>query len=166
MRKDKGIIWKYAPTALVLEGIGVALILLVLFLTATLYPDAPNSVPRHFTAGGVIAEWGEKRLALLWPIAAVYVYLILTGVGLLVRRMPADGKTKDRLSMVLMLILCVKIVFLLFVLAGAYATMLAQDLPLWAAFILPVGIGITVIVGITMIRNNNGCLLAVKEAKV
>ena len=165
---SKRIILKHSPVAITLELVGVALLLSILYVTVTLYPDLQGTVPRSFSASGVISTWGSKQVALLWPMATVYVYLILTAISLLIRRIPDEEGHNVKISMALMMILCAKIVFLIFALASTYATMSINDMPSWSILILPVGICITVFVGIRIVRDRDkgSYSLVIKEAKV
>ena len=151
-----------------MELIGVALILSILYITVTHYPGLQDSVPRYFSLTGAITAWGAKQVALLWPMAAVYVYLVLTAGSLVIRRIPDEAGHNIKISVVLMMILCARIVFLVFALVSTYATMLIQDMPAWSIMILPVGICLTVFVGIKMVRDkdNRSYSLTIKEAKV
>ena len=163
---NKRIILKYSPPALVLELVGVVLILSILYFTVTLYPGLHDSVPKQFSLSGAVTAWGSKQIALLWPMAAVYTYIVLTAVSLLIRRIPDENGHNTKISTTLMIILCAKIVFVVFALVSAYSTMLLRDMPSWSVFIVPVGVICTTIVGITMVRNKNSYSYAIKEAKV
>ena len=165
---SKRIILKHSPVALTLELVGVAMLLMILYFTVTLYPDLQGTVPRSFSVLGIISTWGPKQVALLWPIATVYVYIIMTAVSLLIRRIPEEEGRNVKISTALMMILCAKIVFLVFALVSTYSTMLIKDMPSWSILILPVGICITVFIGMRMVRDKDkgSYSLTIKEAKV
>ena len=163
---NKRIILKYSSPALVLELVGVVLILSILYFTVTLYPGLQDTVPKQFSIAGSITAWGSRQIALLWPMAAVYVYLVLTALSLLIRRIPDENGHNKKISTTLMMILCAKIVFMVFALVSTYSTMMICDMPSWSALILPLGVLGTAIVGITMVRNKNSYSYAIKEAKV
>ena len=165
---SKRIILKHSPVAITLELVGFVLIILILYITISLYPGIQDTVPRFFSATGIITAWGAKQIALLWPMAAVYVYLVLTAASLLIRRIPDEEGHNSKISTTLMIILCTKIVFLVFAIVSAYSTLLVRDMPQWSILILPVGICITVLVGIKMVRDKDkgSYSLAIKEAKV
>ena len=151
-----------------MELVGVALILSILYIAVSRYPGLQDSVPRYFSLTGVITAWGAKPIALLWPMAAVYVYLVLTAGSLIIRRIPDEDGHNVKISTTLMMILCVRIVFLVFALVSTYATMLIQDMPSWSIMILPVGVCVTILLGIKMVRDKDkgSYSLTIKEAKV
>ena len=169
---------KYTPAALILEAASAGLVVAILLLAADLYPGAPGAVPRHFSAGGAIDGWGERQAALIMPVLAVYLYLVLTGFGVIARRIPARGSGSQAgsgswspagrsgsqagsgsgaggaLPVVLMAVLCIKVVLLAYALPYTHSVMLAQALPAWASLILPAGIGLTAALGFLVVRKN------------
>ncbi|MCL1896268.1 MAG: DUF1648 domain-containing protein [Clostridiales bacterium] len=174
---------KYTPAALILEMASAGLVVAILLLAADLYPGAPGAVPRHFGAGGAIDGWGERQAALIMPVLSVYLYLILTGFGVIARRIPARGSGSQAGSgsgaqaasgsgaggvfpAVLMAVLCIKVVFLAYALPYTHSVMLAQALPAWASLILPAGIGLTAALGFLVIRKNYSAAGLYSQEKV
>ena len=147
MLRDKKIVLKYTPAARALEALCFLLILALLYLAVTMYQSAPEDIPKSFDAMGAPVQWMTKETALLPPILAVFIYIIATGIGVILRRAAARNEPGGTLAAMLMIILCVKAVYLAYAIIRTYFAMGAERLPFWTSFVLPVGFGVTIAAG-------------------
>jgi len=136
---DNRIILKYTPAARALELSGFVLIMSVFFIVATTRGDVPDMVPRRFDMFGAVSEWGGSQVALLPALFALYIYLVMTGAGIIARRLAPANDPRGVLSVILTAVLWVKALYLIDALFRVYSTMSAQNMPACTAFILPLG---------------------------
>ena len=145
---------KYTPLALALEIAGVGLLMGVLVITVNHYPNVPDMIPKHFDIRGVADGWAGRQAALLMPLFAIYLYIILTGIGIIARRQQRPDDQQSVLVAALMMMLCGKVAVLVYACVRTYSVMHVQNMPIWSALILPVGLGLTIMIGALYIKRS------------
>lgn len=128
-KRDTKLMLKYSRTAAVLEVLGWVLMAAVLIYSIQAYSSLGDSIATAFDSRGVPTEWKAKAAALMHPITAVFVYIVLTGIGIIVRRAVSPDEDYPILRRVLIALLCAKAEYLLYELAATYFTMSQQPAP-------------------------------------
>ena len=136
---DKNIILRYTPTARALEISGIALLMSVFFVVASMRGDVPEMAPRRFDMFGAVSEWGGSEVALLPALYALYIYLVVTGAGIMARRLAPSNDPASVLSVILTAVLWGKVFYLIDALIRVYSTYAAQDMPAFTALIMLCG---------------------------
>ncbi len=130
-QRDKKINMKYSRSALILEVLSWLLVVGVLVYVIQVYPSLGDTVATSFGANGQASEWGAKAVVLMQPIAAVFVYIVLTGIGVVMRRAVLPGEEYPVLERVLLAVLGVKCVYLAYKLGKCYFVLGQRPVPLW-----------------------------------
>jgi|GEM_PF-6977489 len=142
MLKDKKIVLKYTPISMSLEALCFLLFTIGLVLAVNMYPEAPELVPNRYSISGEILEWSGSAAALIHCILAVFAYIILTGLGIIIRRLSPHNNEHSALGATLLALLLVKAVYLASAMLKTYCAMSALPMPFWAGFALPVALAL------------------------
>lgn len=102
----------YTKPALVLEIISWVLVVALLIITVTLYSGLADTIPVSFSPDGSVLEYGPKEGAVAGTVITVIVYIILTGIGVVIRRSCPPDTPLPRLSAALTCLLALKAVYL------------------------------------------------------
>ncbi|MDR3209753.1 MAG: DUF1648 domain-containing protein [Oscillospiraceae bacterium] len=147
MFKDKKTVLTYTLAARVMELLGFLLLMTVMYVVALIYPDAPPELPTHFDANGLADAWDVKEIALQQPILAAFLYIVLTGVGVIIRRAVPRDNPGGALSAAMTTLLCAKAVYLAYAVLDTYYAVSGLREPRWLAFFLPAGLAVTAAFG-------------------
>lgn len=112
IRREK-IQLTYTRPALALEIISWILVVTLLILTVSLYGRLGPSIPISFAPDGSVLSYGPKEGAVAGVVIAVILYIIITGIGVVIRRSAPPDTPCPRLSMALTCILALKVLYLI-----------------------------------------------------
>lgn len=129
---------KYTRTALTLEIISWFLVVGMLILTVNLYSGLSATIPVSFSADGSVLSYGPKEGAVAGVVIAVIIYIILTGIGVVIRRSAPPDTPCPRLSAALTCIIVLKILYLLWETGRTYCRL--SCIRIWP-FLTPAAIG-------------------------
>ena len=151
-RKRK-IILKFTPLSIVLEALALLALIACLLIVDRCYPDLPDEVPTVLGVGGSIEQWGPKETTLLHPILAVFVYIVLFCINLIIRQSCPPDRTLPRLSAALNVLSIAKTLFLLYEAAMTwYAFRFYSPAPGWLLWLLLALEAVLLVVSILWIR--------------
>ena len=137
MLKNKKMVLKYTTTSMVLEALGFLLFTAVLVFAVSRYPGAPELVPNNYTLSGEIIDWAGREASLIHCILAVFMYIIFTGLGTILRRISPHNNEHSALGTTLLALLLIKAVYMVSALLKTHYSMSALPMPTWAVLVLP-----------------------------
>jgi len=151
LRKKK-IILKFTPLSIVLEVLALAALVAGLLVTDRLYPGLAETVPVKFAADGSVLETGVKEVTLLHPILAVFVYIILTCLNIIVRQSCPPDRPLPVVSIILDVAAVAKMLFLAYQSALTWYAMRLTAAPGWLLRALIAAEAVVGIVTVLLIR--------------
>jgi len=103
---------KYTRPAIVLEILSWVLVIVLLILTVNLYSRLEGTIPVAFSPDGTPLSYGPRESAVAGVVIAIIVYIIITGLGVVIRRNTPPDTPCPRLSAALTCVLALKALFL------------------------------------------------------
>lgn len=138
--REKKINLKYSRLALLLEIASWLLVVGILVYVLQVYAGLDGSIPAVFGKNGEVLEMKPKQVVLMQPIIAVFVYIVLTAIGIVFRRAVVPGEEYPVLERVLLSILGIKCVYLLYKLGNCYYVLNSLPAPIWLRILLAVAL--------------------------
>ncbi|MBR3397531.1 MAG: DUF1648 domain-containing protein [Lachnospiraceae bacterium] len=129
---------KYTRTALVLEILSWLLVVALLIVTLNLYSKLGDTIPTKFSPDGTVLAYGPRESAVAGVVIAVIVYIIITGIGVVIRRSAPPDTPCPRLSAALTCLLALKALFLAWEIGSTYCRL--SCIRIWPA-LTPAAIG-------------------------
>ena len=129
--REKTINMKYSRAALALEVLSWLLVVGILVYVLQIYAGLGEAVAAAFGESGEVLEYRPKQVVLMQPIAAVFAYIVLTGIGIVFRRAVVPGEEYPILERVLLAVLGVKCVYLIYKLGKCFFVLNELPTPLW-----------------------------------
>lgn len=111
---------KYTRTALVLEILSWLLVVALLIVTLNLYSKLGDTIPTEFSPDGSVLAYGPREGGVAGVVIAVIVYIIITGLGVVIRRSAPPDTPCPRLSAALSCVLALKALFLAWEIGRTY----------------------------------------------
>lgn len=146
--QDKKINMKYSRPALAMEVLSWLLMVGILVYVMQVYSSLGDTVASAFGKDGAVLEWKPKQVVLMQPIAAVFVYIVLTAIGIVFRRAVLPGEEYPVLERVLKAILEAKCVYLLYKLGKCYFILNELPTPLWLYAVLAAALAAVVVLAV------------------
>lgn len=134
--REKKINLKYSRFALLLELASWLLVVGILVYVLQVYNGLGDSIPAVFGKNGEVLEMKPKQVVLMQPIIAVFVYIVLTAIGIVFRRAVVPGEEYPVLERVLLAVLGIKCIYLVYKLANCYYVLNLLPVPIWLRVLL------------------------------
>ena len=144
---------KYTAAALTLEALGILALFAVLGCAVLRYPALGETVARSFAPDGTPTEWAVREYALVFPIFAVFVYVIVSAAGLVVRRAAPPDRPCPTLSVILNGVAAAKVVFLLYAFVRTRCAMSGVPAPGWLLPLMLVAFALVAAAAVFSARN-------------
>ena len=151
LQKNK-INLKYSSVSLVLEALGILALFAVWAVAVTMYPSVGDTVPRSFGPDGTPLEWTVREFSLIFPIFAVFIYVVVTAGCLATRRAAPPDRPCPVLVGILNAIAAAKIFFLIYALIRTRCAMSCVPAPGWLLPLLFVLFALTAVFAVFAIR--------------
>jgi len=151
MRRRK-LILKFTPRSVVLEVLAFLALLASLLFAERLYPGLAPVVPTKFAADGSVLATGVKELTLLHPILAVFVYVILFCVNIIIRQSCPPDRPLPVLTLVLDAIAAAKTLFLAWQAALTWYALRLRPAPGWPLWVFLAALAVLAAVTALLIR--------------
>ncbi|MGN1001142.1 MAG: hypothetical protein ACI4PC_00095 [Oscillospiraceae bacterium] len=132
----KAIVLKYSHLSILIEVLGWLLIMAVLLTAVGLYPGI-EQFPTDFSEGGEVTGWTVREVAMARPIYAVIIFVIITGLGVIIRRAAPPDTPCPRLCAVLNVLQSCKLVYLAYTLVAVWYELHLMPVP---TFLLPIAL--------------------------
>ena len=111
---------KYTRPAIALEVASWLLVVGLLILTVNLYSRLEATIPVSFAPDGSVLSYGPRESAVAGVVIAVIIYIIVTGIGVVIRRNTPPDTPCPRLSAALTCVLALKALFLAWEICRTY----------------------------------------------
>lgn len=128
---DKTINMKYSRPALILEILSWLLVVGILVYVVQVYSTLDSTVAATFGPGGEVLEYKPKQVVLMQPIYSIFIYIVLTAIGIVFRRAVVPGEEYPVLERVLLAILGGKCIFLVYKLGKCFFVLNQLPTPPW-----------------------------------
>jgi uncharacterized membrane protein len=87
---------KLTKLQIVLEIIAAMLLLGMYVYLLLSWNSAPDQIPGHYNAAGVVDRWGNKSELIFLPVMSTFLYLLLTIILFIPSTWNVPGKITDR----------------------------------------------------------------------